>query len=212
MPLNDVPQANQTLGVTQPLIRTNFSTIDTAFAVDHVDYNLSNQGKHNQVTFPVQSLTPPFLANEFLLYNKQSTFSKELFVHKLIGYGSGTTEIPFTESTLSVTAPAPGAGAGGWTKLPSGMIIITGSGNGTGYTTVSIIQPALTQILMVVVSPFTLINGGSPTDPNTAATLAGIGGAATPALAANQFAVYVSNRTTSGAVSAGFSFIALAYL
>lgn len=67
--LNDVPQSAQTLGTTQPLIRTNFSTIDTAFSVDHVSYNLGGQGKHNKVTFPVQGSAPSFLAGEFGLYN-----------------------------------------------------------------------------------------------------------------------------------------------
>lgn len=211
MTINDTPQSNQTIGNTQSLIRANFNTIDTAFAVDHVPYNLTNtgdQGKHNHVTFPVQAMTPTFSTNEYALYNAQGSFSKELFVHKLLNGGPGTTDIPFTESTLSISSPT--QATGGWTKLPSGMIIITGSGNGTGLTTVTISQPGITQILMVVVSPFASIAG----DANLAVRLVAIGSSipSSAPLLTTQFQVYVSNRTTTGAVLGGFSFIALAYL
>lgn len=73
MALNDVPLSGQTLGVTQPLIRNNFSTINAAFAVDHVAYVFpgtgGNQGKHNKVTFPVQGSAPTFSGSDFGIYN-----------------------------------------------------------------------------------------------------------------------------------------------
>lgn len=207
MPLNDVPLSTQTLAVTQPLIRGNFQTINTAFDVNHVDFSLADAGKHKFVTFPLQGSLPSFSAGEYGLYNLASSTGNNLHAH--ITTNAGTKEVPFTQSSLQLATP--GAGASGWTQLPSGMIWITGSQNGSGYTVITLTNPVITQILMVTLTPFTVINGSSPTDPNIAVTLAGIGSAANPALAANRFAVYVSNRTTGGAVFAGFSYSIMAY-
>jgi hypothetical protein len=70
MPLNNVPNPGQNLLQTRDQINDNFSDIDTAFAVNHVDYNLSNQGKHNFVTMPIQAADPVTLANENAIYSK----------------------------------------------------------------------------------------------------------------------------------------------
>lgn len=207
MPLNDVPLASQTLAVTQPLIRGNFSTINTAFNVNHVDFSLADAGKHKWVTFPLQGSLPSFLAGEYGLYNLASSTGNNLHAHIITN--AGTKEIPFTQSTLQLSTPT--AGQAGWTQLPSGMIWITGNTTGNGYTIVTLTNPVITQILMVTVSPYIIIDGGSVVDPNIAVTLAGIGGAANPALAANRFAVYVSSRTSTGAVSGPFSFNIMAY-
>lgn len=207
MPLIDVPLATQTLAVTQPLIRGNFTTINTAFNVNHVDFSLSDAGKHKWVTFPFQSSAPSgtFLMGEYGLYNASSATGHNLFAH--IQTNAGPKEIPFTESTLQLTTPT--SGQGGWTKLPSGMILIMGSGNGNGYTTITITNPAISQILMVVVSPF----NNSNTDANRSVALAGIGTAALPVgLGVNQFAVYCATRNSSGAAASGFSYWVLAYL
>ena len=58
MALNNVPLAGQTLGQTQAPINQNFAVIDTAFQVDHEDYNTTNQGMHNRVSFLTQSPVP----------------------------------------------------------------------------------------------------------------------------------------------------------
>lgn len=113
MALNDVPLSGQTLGVTQPLIRNNFSTIDTAFTVDHVSYGTSGQGKHNQVTFPQQSSEPSFSSSEIGLYNFLVT-ANELYVKK--GSNDG---VPFTKSTKQAFS----GGGVGETYLPSGIIL-----------------------------------------------------------------------------------------
>lgn len=151
MALNDVPQAGQTLANTQPLIRTNFSVIDTAFTVDHVACNTAGQGKHNKVTFPVQGAAPVFAATEEGLYNKLVSGVAELFVHKQSL--AGTKEIPFTQSILSTVTPT--IGDGGWTYLPSGIHIswgyaITTVGGDGNYP---LQFPPPTKLLSVLVTP-----------------------------------------------------------
>lgn len=205
MPLTDVPLASQTLATTQPLIRGNFSTINTAFNVNHVDFSLSDAGKHKWVTFPKQNSAPSFLSGEYGLYNASSATGNNLHAH--IQTNAGPKEIPFTESTLQITTPT--SGDGGFTKLPSGMIIITGNANGNGYTTVTITNPAISQILSVVVCPYNNNN----TDGNRSVALAGIGTTALPVgLGVNQFAVYCATRNSTGAAASGFSYWVLAYL
>src|ERR1700679_1659240 len=111
--LNNVPQASQSLGQTQVPIQANFTTIDAAFQQDHVPYTLSGQGKHNQVTFPVQSPAPSFLSGEVGLYNLLGITQNELWINK--NNQSGVVNFPMTQSSLSNTTPT--AGQGGWTYL-----------------------------------------------------------------------------------------------
>lgn len=109
--LNDVPQANQTLGTTQPLIRTNFSNIDAAFQVDHIGYTLPGQGKHAKVTFPVQGSAPvitiPDVALVSLL-NAYTTHNELNFINDAGGI------VAFTASDKNIN---------GWTYLPSGILL-----------------------------------------------------------------------------------------
>lgn len=121
MALNPVPQSGQTLGQTRVPIFGNFTTINAAFLVDHVEYNTTGQGKHNKVTFPAQSPAPTFLSGEEGLYNllNGTTSKNELYVHKQTS--AGTADIPFTASVLSNSIPT--NNSNGWTYLPSGILV-----------------------------------------------------------------------------------------
>jgi len=116
MPLTDVPLSSQTLADTQPLVRSNFATINTAFAVDHVPYVGPNQGKHNHVTFPVQAGSPAVLANELVFYTKDVAGTPQAFYKRDTG-----VEVDFTSTSLALN---------GQTTLPSGLIIKWGQTNG----------------------------------------------------------------------------------
>lgn len=120
MALNDVPQPGQTLALTQPLIRNNFSTIDSAFSVDHVSYNLGGAGKHNKVTFPVQSSTPTF-PGDIGLYNKvdPTTMVSQLYFTTSTG-----TTYPMTASARQSFT----SGGNGYSYLPSGLVVQWGRG------------------------------------------------------------------------------------
>lgn len=120
MALNDVPQPGQTLAVTQPLIRSNFSTIDSAFTVDHASYNSSGAGKHKKVTFPVQSPAP--------------TFPGDIGLYSFLDPVTAVSQLYFTNSTgatYPMTASAQQtfpAGGNGYSYLPSGIIVQWGTG------------------------------------------------------------------------------------
>lgn len=126
MALNiNIPQANQTLAITQPLILNNFNAINTAFAVDHVNFNDPGQGKHNKITFPVQAVVPVFAASDLGLFSflNATTTKNELNVYK--ANNAGYVNVPFTASVLSNSAPI--QNGSGWSYLPSGLIIQWGT-------------------------------------------------------------------------------------
>ena len=125
--LNNVPTASQTLASSQSLIQTNFSTIDTAFSVNHVPYNdgSGNQGKHAFIQFPVQAMAPTPTVGDISLYNLNSSVTglNELFIVK----ANATTITPMTASHQATT---------GWSYLPSGVLMKWGV-----TTTISASEP-----------------------------------------------------------------------
>ena len=207
MALNDVPQSSQSLADTQNPIRQNFSTIDTAFEVDHVAYGAAGQGQHAQVTMPVQAPAPTFAAGLLGIYSflNATTTKNEMYIHKQTG--ATTVDIPFTASTLSATA-APVQGSGGFTYLPSGMKIqfgfATGQSGGLISVNLSVVGiPAFNDLLSVLVCPYNT----TTSDVDMAVRLVDITGA-------NAFRVYISARTSTGASAGtigGFQFLAIGY-
>jgi hypothetical protein len=190
MALINVPLASQSLGQTNASIRGNFAVIDAAFQVDHVDYNTTGQGKHNQVTFPVQAAQPTFLSGEEALYNflNPTTTKNELYIHKQTSIS--TSDIPFTASILSQTTPP--NDSQGWTLLPSGILLRWVSISGNGKSQVTLLSGpipfiSIYSIQLTVVDPS---NG----DVNTAVRLVSID-------SNTQFTVYFSSRTSSGAAA-----------
>ena len=126
--LNDVPLATQSLAVSQPPIRANFDVISRAFVQDHVNYNITSgdasQGMHQQVTLPRNPIPPSVTPDS-------TTTGTNVAIYAKVGATSGVTEavfrrqgngqiIPFTESLNAAT---------GWTRLPSGIILVWGTGN-----------------------------------------------------------------------------------
>jgi hypothetical protein len=133
MALNDVPLAGQTLNVSRVPIQQNFSVIDTTFAVDHVDYNISGQGQHNKVSFPTQNPVPAPQAGICQLYSQVSaiTAQPELVFTRQAG-STAPASVQITEFTSAGwTNP-------GWTRLPSGILMkwqsIVGFGGSASVT------------------------------------------------------------------------------
>lgn len=148
MPITtNVPLPNQSLATSQPLIQGNFVTIEAAFIQDHVDYGITGQGKHNQVTFPVQASAPSYLNGEVGLFNllNSNTSADELYVAK--GTNPG---IAFTASLQNTN---------GWSYLPSGILLkwgtagVSGSGNTTITFPTGATYPAFNSIYSVQISP-----------------------------------------------------------
>lgn len=111
---NDTPQATQRKNATQPLIRTNFQSINATITQEHlaIDDPGANAGKHKQVTF-TNVAAPAFGATEIGIYNNNASGAQELYVKK-----AGGTGYPFTAGGLATD---------GWTRLPSGILMKWGS-------------------------------------------------------------------------------------
>lgn len=126
--LNNVPVTLQSLAASRDLINTNFSVIDTAFSVNHVQYNdgSGGQGKHNLVTFTLQSAVPAIAINEMILFEKlpagpqPTTGVNELFLKRTTVANS---EIPITASVINGSFVNAGITQNfGWSYWPSGVL------------------------------------------------------------------------------------------
>lgn len=68
-----LPNTGQSLGFTRDLIKTNFTIIQTAFNVDHVNYDATGEGKHNKVSLVKQASDPGSAADECIIYAKTTS-------------------------------------------------------------------------------------------------------------------------------------------
>lgn len=133
----NIPQATDLLSQSQNDILANFTAIAALVAVNHVQFNDADQGKHKWITFPQQGATPPggagFTGSELGLYNAVSTVTtkNELYVNKT--NQATVVQIPMTASILS-TNSNPGLNVSGWTYLPSGILMKWGQGSANGNT------------------------------------------------------------------------------
>lgn len=120
------PEATDQLSQSQTDLQGNFQALDTWIQVDHALPGSANSGKHNKVSFPVQSPAPTFVAGQYGLYNflDPITTTNQLY----ITYPDGSF-VPMTAAGLS-TNP-------GWTYLPSGILVKWGGASPTGEQTVN---------------------------------------------------------------------------
>jgi hypothetical protein len=75
-----IPTAGQLISASQAQIQTNFSQLDTAFAIDHTAFSVStNQGKHKHSTYVEQPVDATTLVNEMAVYCKDTGTQPDLF-------------------------------------------------------------------------------------------------------------------------------------
>jgi len=120
----NVPQPTHKLSQSQDDLLNNFSTLLTAFDINHVTFDSSDEGKHAFIEFPVQSPVPTTGAGEVGLYCQTSalTGNPELvFSHESAG-----STYEFTSAVKAET---------GYAILPSGIIMKWGSGTANSNTT-----------------------------------------------------------------------------
>lgn len=127
MALNNVPLAGQNLLVTRDPINQNWVTINTGFLANHNELGTAGVGKHKYLQMPVQAAVPITVAAEAGFYAVTGTTSG--VTELAFSRDAGITGIAFTETAL--------AGNGGWTMLPSGLILQWGFFNiaGTAHPT-----------------------------------------------------------------------------
>ena len=196
MPYNqNIPQPTDEIPNSQPQLLGNFQSIQTLLTVNHVAFNLANQGKHAFVTFPTQAVAPAPAANEICLYSEQSAFSLQPEL-TFIRNGGAAQEI-----TTSLQASP------GWCFTSSGMLLKWGQlvALAAGYPAgtpflfpVAATIPVYANCFMVYIT----VVGAGAGDTNTAATLKAFNNAG--------FTVAGSNRTAPLAgANATFNYLAI---
>jgi hypothetical protein len=127
-----IPAANNNPSSDQPLMQTNFNSINTWMGVDHLPFSSTNYGKHQQVQIINQATIPPnLLSGAETIYSKVIGGSGELFFTR----GATGTEI-------QLTGPGnPNNSSPGVTFLPGGMLLQWGSGTSSGITTTPVSFP-----------------------------------------------------------------------
>lgn len=196
-----IPKATDLLSQSQSDILANFDAIDVWVNVDHAGFGSPVEGKHNKVSFPVQSPQSTFLAGEIGLYSFLNTLTtkNELYI---ANSSSPTVRTPMTASLLSLT-PNPGSNVDGWTYLPSGVLVKWGSGTANGNTAflfpVSANTPAFVGVMSMQITTY----ASNVADTNTFARLSTFTNLG--------FNVYGSARTTAVAAAAEFQYLAIGY-
>jgi hypothetical protein len=121
----NIPAATDQLSVSQGDLQGNFQALNTAVGVDHYLPGVANDGKHKQVTLPVQSPVPTFAAGEVGVYNFLDPVS-----------GVNQLYVTFQDGTNAPISASKGA-TDGYTYLPSGLLIKWGSASPSGEQTVN---------------------------------------------------------------------------
>lgn len=195
----NIPQSTDILSQSQGDILGNFQALDVWVVVDHVDFGSPDEGKHNKVTFVVQSPAPSFLGGEIGLYNFLSPLTgvDELYIANQAGI---TTQL--SASTLSTNAN-PGNNVSGWTYLPSGILLKWGNGNANGNTAITFpvgpTIPVFTNVMSMQISTF----ANSAVDTDTFVRLS--------AFTNVGFNVFGSARTSMVSVAGAFQYLAIGY-
>lgn len=190
---NDTPLAGESKSYSQPLIRENFTSIETAWNVNHVAIDdATDYGKHNHISLPEQGAAPSTAANEAAIYARVGALSSvtELCFRR----ESDGSIIEFTGGTLAEP---------GWTRLPSGLLIKWGITSATGYTTITFpvagTIPAFTSIFTVSANVYGAAAGNTDTDCAVRVD----------SFTTTNFIVYTSARSTTGAKLTSFAYLAI---
>jgi hypothetical protein len=222
-----IPQPSDKLRNSQSDLLANFAAIKTLVDINHVTFDVADQGKHKFITFPQQGSTPSFLSGEMGLYNKlfqptttpASANQAQIYSHLQPASSGGSAvrpvEIPFTASSNSTFAPNASTspsnkvdGLPGWTMLPSGMMIqwytvqldLAPATAGVQIVTTPVTLPQFNAILTVSATPWYTKTGATPPYSVVDQNFCVNFSYIT---GNNEYVLYFSKRTTTGPVTAG---------
>lgn len=119
------PDAASPMNQTQPLILDNFRAINEFVDMNHVGFNSTDFGKHNQTLMPAKLTDPTAQNNIANVYTKVTgtTNPAEIFLQ----YPTGTVEqLSGSTSSSSTTTVTYGDS---WMQFPSGVIMKWGTFN-----------------------------------------------------------------------------------
>lgn len=177
--------------VGSSVIRGNFTAIDTAWDINHVGIGDTNEGKHSVVHIREGS-EPTTTTNEIALWVEESGLGTGSESHLYLKKENNGSTWPFTVAEAAIN---------GFTILPSGIIIKWGQGSGSGAGTVTFptgtSNQAFTTCYRVYLQPY----DSSSSDTDVYVRLR--------AVTATNFTYYASPRTTTGAKSVTFNYLAI---
>ena len=228
----NVPQAAQTIASSQNQILQNFIQIETWTNVDHVQISGAggNEGKHAKVSLIEQpyvaggNFTPAINAATGVgtlgIYAARQTDNLgpsrmwAVIPRQIAGPNYTTFNVPFTQSSLLTNAPG---GTGGYTYLPSGLILQWGTftlpiANTTTFVTDTIIYTTYGGITFPNAAINVLVT--SVADSSTAGGAVVVASAQTTALPTDRFdvtarAVFQGSPGTTN--SRSFRYLAIGY-
>lgn len=141
-----IPAATDDPSVSQSAIQTNFGTLNTAFALNHVALGSgASQGKHNFTEMPVQTLNPETISGEGTLFTKtvsdHSVNGSQLFympdANSTMTPGDVYQMTRTIHANYSTFANQTGSNFSGWTFLPGGLLMQWGTFTGASGSSVS---------------------------------------------------------------------------
>lgn len=203
-----IPQSTDQLSTSQGDILNNFTILGAiAGNANAASAAINSSSGFNWIYLPSQGAIPPagsaFPAANIGLYSatNPTTSKNELYVNKT--NQATVKQIPMTASSLSI-ASAPASNAGGWTYLPSGLLLKFGNSTANGNTAFTFAAlnpgaPAFTQVLSMVLTPAY----SNASDGNGFVRLSNFTGAG--------FNAYGSQRTTTSTQAVSFQYLAIGY-
>jgi len=143
----NIPAPTDIPANSQPQLLANFQGINTLVNVNHVGFDLADQGKHKWVTMPDQGVTNP------------STLATEVATYCITSADSGNLELTFRRPSNGdiIAMTAKSGTPNGWTMLPSGLLMKwatvskTGGVTSTDANAIGLGKP-FTQLYFVMVS------------------------------------------------------------
>ena len=173
-------------------IRGNFEAIDTAWDINHVGIDDTNEGKHGPIHI-IETSEPTTGTSEAALYLYDTSLTLnygELFFKR--DSRSGENAYPITAAERDTS---------GWTYLPSGILLKWGTASGTGsvgyFFPTGSTYPEFSEIYHVFC---TVVNNGSG-DTNEAVRIQW--------MSTTAFQFYTSSRSSTGSKAATFSWLAI---
>jgi hypothetical protein len=211
--VTSVPLANQSLGQTQPTINTNFTQLNTIFAIDHVAFTQAAPpgglgGYHNTVTLNKQTVDPAAVSVGPRVYAEQVTYPgavtrTEEFIAQASGDGGAIIALtnffnaPITAANGSSFLPGIPTGASG-SYTSGGVVFKWGSQTGFSSGTVTFASSFPNNCWIVVTQP---INSGAATVANDYVYVYGF--------TKTGFSATATKRTTLAANTITFNYIAI---
>lgn len=177
----NIPQPNDNPSNSQGQLLTNNQSNNSIWAVDHIGFNITNSGLHQQVRMPAEAL-PSVQAGFGGLYCNTAGSETNLFytpdasgnIYQLTR--TITASYPNFGTNLAYGAPPAGfSQVGGWTFLPGGLLLQYGlfSKAGALGTSGTIQFPVAFTSAVYSVNP-TLIRASSNSHPISMPATAGL--------------------------------------